>query len=67
MIPVYVNVTDEAKSIVNKNISYMFDLLDATCNGLSYEEVLDSIFPMYIIDTNIDKCIMERSSLFFSP
>lgn len=64
MIPIYLNIADEAKIMVNKNVSYMFELLDATCGGLSYEEVLDSIFPMYIIDTNIDKCIKAVKELW---
>ena len=40
MLPVYLDITDKAKNIINKNIWYMFDLLKATCEGLSYEEVL---------------------------
>jgi len=49
MLPVYLDITDKAKNIINKNIWYMFDLLKATCEGLSYEEVLDGIFPQYIL------------------
>lgn len=47
MIPIYLNITQKAKSIVNRNVFYMFDLLLATCEGLNLEEVLDSIFHIY--------------------
>lgn len=57
MIPVYLDVSKETKSKINYNIWCMFDLLEATCEGLSYEEILDGIFPPYILDTNLDKCV----------
>jgi len=63
MLPVYLDITDKAKNIINKNIWYMFDLLKATCEGLSYEEVLDGIFPQYILDIDLDKCIRTVKEL----
>ena len=49
MIPVYLDVSNEAKRQINENVWCMFDLLEATCEGLSYEEILDGIFPPYIV------------------
>lgn len=57
MLPVYLDVPKEAKKIINKNIGYMFELLKCTCEGLSYVEVLDSIYPSYILDIKLEKCV----------
>lgn len=64
MIPIYLNITDKAKSMVNKNVSYMFELLETTCSGLSYEEVLDSIFPKYMMYSNSNQCINTVKELW---
>lgn len=64
MIPVFLDVSDEAKRQINENVWCMFDLLEATCEGLSYEEILDGIFPPYILDTNLDKCIKTIKELY---
>lgn len=57
MLPINIDITDKAKCIINKNIWNMFELLEANCEGLSYREVLSDIFPKYIIDTNLEKCV----------
>lgn len=54
MLPVYLEVPREAKKIINKNVGYMFELLKCTCEGVSYAEVLDSIYPSYILDIKLD-------------
>lgn len=64
MLPVYLNIGNEAKSIINRNIWHMFDLLVSTCEGLSYEEILADIFPRYILDTNMDRCISVVKELY---
>lgn len=63
MLPIHLDIVDDAKKIINKNIRCMLELLEETCKGLSYEEVLDSIFPQYILDDDIDKCIHAISEL----
>lgn len=63
MLPIYVDIADSAKCIINKNIWYMFELLEANCEGLSYEEILSDIFPKYIIDTNFEKCVRTVKAL----
>lgn len=45
------------KKAINKNIWYMFELVEANCDGLSYDQVLCDIFQQYIIDTNFEKCV----------
>ncbi len=57
MLPIYLDIVDEAKVIINKNIRCMLELLEETCRGLSYEEILDAIFPQYMLDNDIDKCV----------
>lgn len=57
MLPVYLDISDEAKIIINKNIRCMLELLEETCKGLSYEEILDAIFPQYMLDDDIEKCV----------
>lgn len=57
MLPIYLDITDEAKSIINRNVWCMFDLLVSSCEALSYDEILDNIFPRYLLDTNLDKCV----------
>lgn len=64
MLPIYLDISDEAKRIINKNIWCMFDLLEATCAGLSYAEILDGIFPPYILDENLDKCVKVVGELY---
>lgn len=63
MLPIYLDIVDEAKYAINKNVWYMFDLLEANCEGLSYEEILSGIFPKYIIDTNLEKCVRTVKTL----
>lgn len=58
MLPIYLDIVDEAKRAINKNIWYMFELLESNCAALSYEEILSDIFPQYIIETNFEKCVM---------
>ena len=55
MLPIYLDIVDEAKRAINKNIWYMFELLESNCAALSYEEILSEIFPQYIIETNFEK------------
>lgn len=63
MLPIYVDITESAKCIINKNIWNMFELLEANCEGLSYEEILSDIFPKYIIETNFEKCVRTVKAL----
>lgn len=63
MLPIYLDIVDEAKCVINKNLWYMFELLEANCEGLSYEEILRGIFPQYIIDTNFEKCVRTVKAL----
>ena len=44
MVPVYLNISNQAKRKINKNVNCMFDFLLAICDGLCYEEVLQDIF-----------------------
>ena len=39
MLPIYLDIVDEAKRAINKNIWYMFELLESNCAALSYEEI----------------------------
>ena len=64
MLPVYLEVPSEAKKIINKNVGYMFELLKCTCEGLSYAEVLDSIYPSYILDIKLEKCVQTVKELY---
>lgn len=64
MLPVYLEVPREAKKIINKNVGYMFELLKCTCEGLSYAEVLDSIYPSYILDIKHEKCVQTIKELY---
>ncbi len=63
MLPIYIDIADKAKCIINKNIWNMFELLEANCEGLSYKEILSDIFPKYIIDTNFEKCVRTVKAL----
>lgn len=63
MLPIYLDIVDEAKRAINKNIWYMFELLESNCAALSYEEILSDIFPQYIIETNFEKCVMTVKAL----
>lgn len=64
MLPVYLEIPNEAKKIINKNVGYMFELLKYTCEGLSYAEVLDSIYPSYILNIELEKCIQTIKELY---
>lgn len=64
MLPVYLEVPREAKKIINKNVGYMFELLKCTCEGVSYAEVLDSIYPSYILDIKLEKCVQTIKELY---
>lgn len=64
MLPVYLEVPREAKKIINKNVGYMFELLKCTCEGLSYADVLDSIYPSYILDIKLEKCVQMIKELY---
>ena len=43
MLSIYLDIVDEAKRAINKNIWYMFELLESNCAALSYEEILQVI------------------------
>ena len=64
MLPVYLEVPREAKKIINKNVGYMFELLKCTCEGLSYADVLDSIYLSYILDIKLEKCVQTIKELY---
>lgn len=64
MLPIYLDITNEAKKIINRNIGYMFSLLKDICEGLSYEEILDCIYPHYILDIRLEKCIQTIKELY---
>ena len=64
MLSVYLEVPREAKKIINKNVGYMFELLKCTCEGLSYADVLDSIYPSYILDIKLEKCVQTIKELY---
>lgn len=64
MVPVYLNISNQAKRKINKNVNCMFDFLLAICDGLCYEEVLQDIFPPYIIDADLEKCVCVVKELF---
>lgn len=34
MLPIYLDIVDEAKRAINKNIWYMFELLESNCAAL---------------------------------
>ena len=57
MVPIYLDIEYRAKKIINKNIWYMFELLETNCIALDYQEVLSDIFPRYLIETNLEQCI----------
>lgn len=63
MTPVYLDVKEEIKRQINENVWCMFDWLEATCEGLSYKEILDGIFPPYILETDLNKwhCVRWNS------
>ena len=63
MLPIYLDIVDEAKKAINKNIWYMFELLESNCAALSYEEILSDIFPQYLIETNFEKCVTTVKAL----
>lgn len=63
MIPVYLDISNQAKTKINKNVNSMFDLLLAICDGLCFEEVLQDIFPSYIIEADLDKCVRAVKDL----
>lgn len=64
MLPIYLDIVDEAKKAINKNIWYMFELLESNCATLSYEEILSDIFPQYLIETNFEKCVTTVKALY---
>lgn len=35
MIPIYLEIPDKAKKIINKNVGYIFESLICTCEGLN--------------------------------
>ena len=39
MVPIYLDIEYRAKKIINKNIWYMFELLETNCIALDYQEV----------------------------
>ena len=63
MIPVYLDISNQAKAKINKNVNCMCDFLLAICDGLCYEEVLQDIFPSYIIEADLDKCVRAVKDL----
>lgn len=65
MLPIYLDILYEAKQKINHNVWCMFELLEATCECLSYDEVLDGIFPPYILQNNLDRCVSIVKELHF--
>ncbi|MBQ3164934.1 MAG: hypothetical protein IJC02_10455 [Lachnospiraceae bacterium] len=64
MIPIYLDVSNEVKRKINENVNCMFDFLMAICDGLSYEEILQDIFPSYILEVNHNKCVNAVKELY---
>ncbi len=56
MLPIYLDISEKAKKVINKNVWTMFDLLLADCQALSYEEILSGIYPGFLIDNNLNLC-----------
>ena len=56
MIPIYLEIPDKAKKIINKNVGYIFESLICTCEGLSYKEILSDIYPSHMIESKPEKC-----------
>lgn len=57
MLPIYLDISEKAKRIINKNLWCMFELLLSDCKELSYEEILNGIYPECLVNNNIDLCI----------
>jgi hypothetical protein len=64
MLPVYLDITDEAKRRINKNVGCMFELLKCTCEGLSYAEILDDIYPPVVLETKLEKCTQTIKDMY---
>lgn len=64
MIPVYLDIVDKAKKIINKNVGYMFELLKCTCEDLSYAEILEDIYPPDILESKLEKCTQTIKELY---
>lgn len=56
MLPIYLDISEKAKKIISNNVWYMFDLLLADCEALSYEEILSGIYPEFLINNKLDLC-----------
>ena len=56
MIPIYLEIPDKAKKIINKNVGYIFESLICACEGLSYKEILSDIYPSHMIESKPEKC-----------
>lgn len=56
MLPVHLQVCKEAKKIICRNITGIFELLLDMCTNLSDEEVLNEIFPSFMLQEDIKKC-----------
>lgn len=56
MLPVYMEISKEAKRIINNNIGIIFRVLLDMCEDLSYEELLSDIYPKFLINENFNKC-----------
>lgn len=57
MLPIYLEVSNKAKKIINENVWSMFDLLLSDCEALCYEEILSGIYPEFLISKDFDLCI----------
>ena len=56
MLPVHLEICREAKKIICRNITGIFELLLDMCTNLSDEEVLSEIFPPFMLREDIKKC-----------
>lgn len=56
MLPIHLDICFNAKKIINRNITYIFELFLDICENLSYEEALGDIFPQFMLIENFNKC-----------
>ncbi len=64
MLPVYLDISVDAKKIISHNVSIIFELMLDMCNNLSDEEVLIDIFPEHLIFKDIKKCRKTINELY---
>lgn len=56
MLPVYLDISINAKKIINSNIQCIYSLMLDMCINLSDEEVLGDIFPSFMLQEDLEKC-----------